>query len=194
LVSRKKRKSRKNLAVYILVVIGVFVVGVWVGPYLREKGYRIKDWVIQPRPPREMKVVKLYFSGPQAEHLIVEERKVVALADMSEEAKEILKELIKGPLDSSLKPTIPLQTEVRDVYVKGDCFYVDFSLALKEKHPGGSSGELLTTYSIVNTLLINFPSQSRVQILIQGNPAETLAGHIDIRNPLGKKLDFIKEP
>jgi len=191
LVSRKKR--RKYLLVYIIVVVGVFVVGVLVSPLLREKGYQIKDWVIQPRPPREMKVVKLYFSDPQAEHLILEERKVVALPHMSEEAKEILKELIKGPLDSSLKPTIPLQTEVEDVYLKDDCFYVNFSLALKEKHPGGSSGELLTVYSIVNTLLINFPSQSRVQILIQDKPVETLAGHIDIRNPLRKRLDIVKE-
>ena len=192
MASRKKR--RKYLLVYILVVVGVFVVGVLVGPLLREKGYQIKDWVIQPRPPREMKVVKLYFSDPQAEHLIFEERKVVALPYVSEEAKEILKELIKGPLDSSLKPTIPLQTEVEDVYLKDDCFYVNFSLALKEKHPGGSSGELLTIYSIVNTLLINFPSQSRVQILIQDKPVETLAGHIDIRNPLRKRLDIVKEP
>ena len=192
MASRKKR--RKHLLVYILVLIGVFVVGVLVGPYLREKGYQIKDWVIQPRPPREMKVVKLYFSDSQAEHLILEERQVVALPHMSEEAKEILKELIKGPLDSSLKPTIPPQTEVEDIYVKGDCFYVNFSSSLKEKHPGGSSGELLTIYSIVDTLLFNFPSQSRVQILIQGKPVETLAGHIDIRNPLGKRLDIVKEP
>ena len=193
-MSGKKKKFRKILAVYVLVVVGVFVAGVWVGPLLREKGYQIKDWVIKPPPPREMKVVKLYFSDPQAEYLILEERKVVALPHIGQEAKEILKELIKGPVDSSLKPTIPLQTEVRDVYVKDDCFYVNFSLALKEKHPGGSSGELLTIYSIVNTLLINFPSQSRVQILIQGKPAETLAGHIDIRDPLGKRLDIIKGP
>ena len=170
------------------------MVGVLVGPLLREKGYQIKDWVIQPRPPQEMKVVKLYFSDPQAEHLILEERKVVALPYISGEAKEILKELIKGPLDSSLKPTIPLQTEVEDVYLKDDCFYVNFSLALKEKHPGGSSGELLTVYSIVNTLLINFPSQSRVQILIQDKPVETLAGHIDIRHPLRQRLEIVKEP
>jgi germination protein M len=192
LVSRKKK--RKYLLVYILVVAGVFVGGVLVGPLLREKGYQIKDWVIQPRPPREMKVVKLYFSDPQAEYLTLEERKVVALPHMSEEAKEILKELIKGPLNSSLKPTIPLQTEVQDLYLKDDCFYVNFSLALKEKHPGGSSGELLTIYSIVNTLLVNYPSQSRVQILIQNKPVETLAGHIDIRDPLGMRRDIIKEP
>ncbi|MFQ5836105.1 MAG: GerMN domain-containing protein [bacterium] len=194
MVSRKKKKSRKYLLVYILLVVGVFAAGAWVGPLLREKGYQIKDWVIQPRLPREMKVVKLYFSDPQAEHLILEEREVVALPHMGEEAKEILKELIKGPLDNSLKPTVPLQTEVENVYVKGDRFYVNFSSSLQEKHPGGSSGELLTIYSIVNTLLINFPSQSQVQILIEGKPAETLAGHIDIRNPLGKRLDIIKEP
>jgi len=98
----------------------------------------------------------------------------------------ILEELIKGPTNSSLSPTLPSQTEVRALYI------MDFSSSLKEKHPGGSTGELLTVYSIVDTLLANFPSQSRVQILIQGQPRETLAGHIDIREPLSKNTDIIR--
>ena len=160
------------------------------GPRLTEED-KTEDIAVKVK---EAKLIKLYFSDSQGEYLVPEERKILAVAQIDQEAKEILKELIKGPLDSSLKPTIPLQTEVEDVYVKGDCFYVDFSSSLKEKHPGGSGGELLTIYSIVNTLLINFPSQSGVHILIQGEPAETIAGHFDIRGPLGKRLDIVKVP
>ena len=69
---------------------------------------------------------------------------------------------------------------------------MDFSSALAEDHPGGSTGELITVYSIVDTLLTNFPSQSKVQILIQGKPRETLSGHIDIRKPLSKNTDIIR--
>lgn len=188
-----RKKKRTRILIYILVGVVFFAAGVLVVPLLQEKGYQIKEWITKPSPPQEMKIVKLYFSESAGERLVSEERKIIASPQIGEEAKLILKELIEGPKDSSLNPTLPSQTEIRAVYVKDDCFYVDFSSSLKEKHPGGSTGELLTIYSIVNTLLENFPSQSQVQILIQGEPAETLAGHIDIRNPLSKNFSVVKQ-
>ncbi len=189
----ERKKRRKRILIYIVVGVVFFAAGVLVVPLLQEKGYQIKEWITKPSPPQEMKIVKLYFSESAGERLVSEERKIIASPQIGEEAKLILKELIEGPKDSSLNPTLPSQTEIRAVYVRDDCFYVDFSSSLKEKHSGGSTGELLTIYSIVNTLLENFPSQSQVQILIQGKPAETLAGHIDIRNPLSKNFSVVKQ-
>jgi len=188
-----RKKKRTRILIYILVGVVFFVAGVLVFPLLQEKGYQIKEWITKPSPPQEMKIVKLYFSESTGERLVSEERKIIASPQIGQEAKLILKELIEGPKDSSLNPTLPSETQIRAVYVKDDCFYVDLSSSLKEKHPGGSTGELLTIYSIVNTLLENFPSQSQVQILIQGEPAETLAGHIDIRNPLSKNFSVVKQ-
>lgn len=188
-----RKKKRTRILIYILVGVVFFVAGVLVFPLLQEKGYQIKEWITKPSPPQEMKIVKLYFSESTGKRLVSEERKIIASPQIGQEAKLILKELIEGPKDSSLNPTLPSETQIRAVYVKDDCFYVDLSSSLKEKHPGGSTGELLTIYSIVNTLLENFPSQSQVQILIQGNPAETLAGHIDIRNPLSKNFSVVKQ-
>ncbi len=190
-----RKKRRKRILIYILVGVVFFAAGVLVVSLLQEKGYQIKqikEWITKP-PPQEMKIVKLYFSESAGERLVSEERKIIASPQIGQEAKLILKELIEGPKDSSLNPTLPSETQIRAVYVKDDCFYVDFSSSLKEKHSGGSTGELLTIYSIVNTLLENFPSQSQVQILIQGKPAETLAGHIDIRNPLSKNFSVVKQ-
>lgn len=189
----ERKKRRKRILIYIVVGVVFFAAGVLVVPLLQEKGYQIKEWITKPSPPQEMRIVKLYFSESAGERLVSEERKIIALPQIGEEAKLILKELIEGPKDSSLNPTLPSETQIRAVYVKDNCFYVDFSSSLKEKHPGGSTGELLTIYSIVNTLLENFPSQSQVQILIQGEPAETLAGHIDIRNPLSKNFSVVKQ-
>ncbi len=188
-----RKKKRTRILIYILVGVVFFAAGVLVVPLLQEKGYQIKEWITKPSPPQEMKIVKLYFSESAGERLVSEERKIIASPQIGQEAKLILKELIEGPKDSSLNPTLPSETQIRAVYVKDDCFYVDFSSSLKEKHSGGSTGELLTIYSIVNTLLENFPSQSQVQILIQGKPAETLAGHIDIRNPLSKNFSVVKQ-
>jgi germination protein M len=184
---------KKHLLIYILVGVAIFIAGMAVVPLIQEKGYRIKEWIIKPSPPTpQLKEVKLYFSVSEGNCLFPEKRKIIASSELNKEAKLILEELIKGPTDSSLSPTLPPQTEVRAVYIKDDCIYVDFSSSLSERHPGGSTGELLTVYSIVNTLLTNFPSQSRVQILIQGEPRETLAGHIDIREPLSKNADIMK--
>jgi len=184
---------KRHLLIYIVVGLVFFIAGIIFAPALREKGYQIKEWVTRPSPPPpSTKTVILYFSLPGEEYLFPEEREIIASSDPTSEARTILEELIKGPNSSSLSPTIPPGTKVRAVYIKDGCIYVDFSSALAEDHPGGSTGELITVYSIVDTLLTNFPSQSKVQILIQGKPRETLSGHIDIRKPLSKNTDIIR--
>lgn len=187
-----------------MLVLGgaVFVAGLLLSPYLWQKlqeipylwrkGHEIKEWLIKPSVLEETKAIKLYFSVSQENYLSPQERKITSSSEITGQVKAILAELISGPISSSLVPTVPPKTEVRAVYVKDKCIYVDFSSALREGHPGGSSGELLTIYSIVNSLLDNLPSQSEVQILIQGRPSDTLAGHIDIRKPLTMNLHLVK--
>ncbi|MGK2857636.1 MAG: GerMN domain-containing protein [Thermoanaerobaculia bacterium] len=48
----------------------------------------------------------------------------------------------------------------------------------------GSQAELMLVYSIVQTLNSNVPAIRRVQLLVNGQPAETLAGHVSIEHPL----------
>jgi Sporulation and spore germination len=48
----------------------------------------------------------------------------------------------------------------------------------------GTHEELMAVYSVVQTVTANFPEAKRVRLLINGEPAETLAGHIW----LGKSL------
>ena len=58
--------------------------------------------------------------------------------------------------------------------------------------PGGSTGEILTIYSIVDTLTLNFPEIKDVQILVEGRKKDTIAGHIDITTPLAPDKQIIK--
>ena len=74
--------------------------------------------------------------------------------------------------------------KLRQLYIDGQgTAYVDFSRDLQTKHPGGSGGELLTIYSIVDTLTTNFDQIHQVKILVEGSEVLTLAGHIDTRHP-----------
>ena len=92
-----------------------------------------------------------------------------------------------------LVSAVPPGTTLRGVYIteRGDA-YVDLSGAAVTAHPGGTLGELLTVYTIVDVLTVNLPAIQAVQILIDGKEVATLAGHVDLREPLAKNLGLVK--
>lgn len=134
------------------------------------------------------KIVTLYFSDSEAMYLVGEERTV------SEITPEILiNELIKGPKNPENNRTIPDGTKLLDVKVEDKIAYVNFSKELKDNHWGGSTGEIHTVFSVVNTLaLCNELDIEEVQILIEGQTVETLAGHIELGEPFKPDLALSK--
>jgi spore germination protein GerM len=136
--------------------------------------------------------VHLYFAGRNSHFLMAEQRVVLHSDDPANLAGTIVKALIKGPQKGLLK-TIPTDTQLRALYIipDGTC-YVDLSEAVRKNHPGGSKSELLSIYSIVNSLVLNVPEIERVQILVDGNEASTLAGHIDLQLPVKANMLLIR--
>ncbi|HER24220.1 MAG TPA: sporulation protein [Candidatus Atribacteria bacterium] len=204
--NRKSKKKRNNLRIiftlFILLVIVLFgytifnkfIAPIWQKyterpvitkevPYKEEE---IKE--VQPIQTEEMAEVNLYFSDSQAMYLQPEKRKISQTSSL---ARQVVIELIKGPESSDLYPTIPPETQVNEVYIADEIVYVDLSEEIFTNHPGGSSGELMTVYSIVNTLT-EIPSIKGVQILVEGNQKDSLAGHVDISMPLLRDQDWIK--
>ena len=49
-------------------------------------------------------------------------------------------------------------------------------------------------YSLVNALAINVPEINAVQIMINGSEVDTLAGHIDLRQPLEPNMQWVLDP
>ena len=99
-------------------------------------------------------------------------------------------ELIQGS-KSGLVATLPPETKVLEVFVSArGVAYVDLS---KEASQGtaGSHDELLSVYSIVNSLTVNFPAVRRVQILLEDRPVDTLAGHVDLSRPLTADMTLL---
>lgn len=178
----------------IIALVAMSVIGFFLG---REKGRR-EARLVPPAPPptapalppEARKTVRLYFASEEANSLKEELREIPKAANVVEEAKEVITELIKGP-SQGLLPTIPAGVELRQLFIdsKGIA-YVDFNREIQTKHPGGSAGELLTIYSIVDSLTANFEDIKRVQILVEGAEIPTLAGHIDTRQPLRPRLSF----
>lgn len=62
----------------------------------------------------------------------------------------------------------------------GTLAIVDFTAAFAASQPSGIEPETLTLLSVIGTLHANLPSITQVRFLIDGRPAQTLAGHADL--------------
>ena len=98
-------------------------------------------------------------------------------------AYEAMKGLIAGPKSASLAPVIPTETRLLSLKIKNGLATVNFNNALIDNHWGGAESEELTVRSIVQTLTA-FTGIDQVQILIEGNTVQTIAGHVSIEEPL----------
>jgi len=136
--------------------------------------------------------VNLYFADEQNVYLRSEQRSVPRPPDPAEFGRVIIESLIKGP-KGALVRTIPEEASLKAFYVTKDGFaYADFNAAIRDKHPGGSSSELMTIYSIVNSLVMNIPEITTVKILIDGQESMTLAGHMNLRFPFKANTALVR--
>jgi spore germination protein GerM len=153
---------------------------------------------LQPAAPPQPQLegaftATLLFASPAGEGLVREGRELDACGDTAECVAELVSELVNGPI-GDLVPTLPSATSVRGVEIAGDVARVDLGEELVEGLPAGSSAEMMAVYSIVDTVAVNFPRIKRVQLLIDGKPAETLKGHVDVREPLAPDFELEKKP
>lgn len=110
--------------------------------------------------------ISLYFAGTNADQLVKEMRSVkLAPDEMIEE--RIIKELIKGPTEKGIHKIIPVNTRLQDITIDKELAIVNLSESFVKDHWGGSTGELMTIYSIVNSLT-ELPYIKRVKFLING--------------------------
>ncbi|RJQ06670.1 MAG: hypothetical protein C4551_07850 [Bacillota bacterium] len=131
----------------------------------------------------------LYFPDSQALYLEREERVVEASGDETYEELAITA-LIEGPRVEGHGRVIPEGAELLSVTIEDGVAYVDFSSEFKDNHWGGSCGELMTVFSIVNTLTES-GSITGVKILIEGEEVETLAGHLELSMVFERNEDMI---
>jgi spore germination protein GerM len=135
--------------------------------------------------------VKLFFQATDRRGLAVEERPVAFSSELPRQLHSVVEELVKGS-QGGLGATLAPETRVLHVFVSArGVAYVDLSKEATAGLPGGSEAELLTVYSVVNSLAANFPAIKRVQILIEDRPVATLGGHVDLTRPLRPDMTLL---
>jgi len=93
-------------------------------------------------------------------------------------AQEALNALATRP-DSPL----PSGTKLLSVRVTNGLAMTNFSHELRDNFTGGDSGETRTVNAILSTLG-RFPTISRVQLLVEGKPVDSLGGLLSLSDPL----------
>lgn len=135
--------------------------------------------------PLPLQKCTLFFFDTDSRMLVSEERRLRLSQDITGRLKQTIDELLSYSADG-LEKTTPHGTLLDKVYVDDRSIaYLDFSHHLKDKHIGGTTAEILTIKTILHTVQANFSGQIKaVQILIEGLEADTIAGHVDISQPL----------
>jgi Sporulation and spore germination len=137
----------------------------------------------------------LFFVSPDGAALMPASHDVLFGATPAEQARHIVEAQV-APAPNERLSAIPKGTTVRSVFLTDTHqAYVDLGGTIVSGQTGGSLDEALTVYAIVNAVIANLPDITGVQILVDGKEVDSLAGHIDLREPLSKATDWIrKEP
>ena len=140
----------------------------------------------------ENKEVTLYFADDQAMYVVPEKRNINIEQDAPKDMfiKALIEEMIKGPTNTDLYPTIPKEARVNSVVVVGERATVDFSEEMYTKHSRGAAGEDMTLTSIANTLT-EIEGIKEVVLLLNGKPLNIEHAIIDSNNPLTRAEDRI---
>ena len=138
----------------------------------------------------EKQKVRLYFSDLNERFLMPEERYITKRKAPDDMVRELVDVLIEGP-HTDLIETFPRDTALRKVTVTDNVASIDFDRNLIDLHPGGSASEMMTIYSLTNTIILNVPSITKVKILVDGKSLETIKGHIDTSRPFEANREVI---
>jgi hypothetical protein len=191
------KKRRRGLKLFLLSALAAVVVGffAFLGISMYDL-FHVTDEKESVSVKKEKYEVILFFSDNAELVLVPEKRWIARETSVEAQSEELVKALINGPgagSNSELIRTFPEGAQLNKVKIdKSGLAWVDFDKTLVDLHPGGTSSEVATVYSLTNTLIRNISAVKMVQITIDGEIPETLKGHVDTRYPFIFNKDLIK--
>ena len=91
--------------------------------------------------------------------------------------------LLDVPNEENITKIFPDGAKIRRISRDGNTAVVDLDSGITKNFVGGSTGEEFLVNSVVETLT-EFEEINQVQFLIDGKTVETLAGHMDLSEPI----------
>jgi spore germination protein GerM len=150
-----------------------------------------------------VRTAQLYFADAEGRVLLAETRQLPHHASTTENCREVLDALQKGPR-GHLTPILPPSAEVRALFLlESGELVIDFSIEFLSEQHRSASAEALMIYGIVNTLAQKTlkgqqePAVQCVRFLVEGSsPEQSLPGHghLDLSHPIPPNTDWLGAP
>jgi hypothetical protein len=178
-IKGKRKKKSTRIIYFFLILGGVFALLVFFFVILFNALFPPVDMDALKKKEKHLAVI--YFSDPQERFLMPEKRYVYNENDSAQQVKEIAKALLDGS-KTGLVNTFPAGVGIRDVKVNDEgVASINFNKNLTKLHPGGSTAEMATIYSLTNSVTENVSSVKKVKILIEGREVPSIKGHISTK-------------
>lgn len=132
---------------------------------------------------RDRQLVVLYFTDARQRGLLREDRSIEIKQSQTTEY-QIVEQIIQGPLDSSLVPTVSADIKIRDIKTEEGICYVNLSADVTSRHTSVAS-EQIAVYSIVNSLT-ELDYVNKVQFLVEGEKINEYRGGVDMSKTLSR--------
>ncbi|HHV28768.1 GerMN domain-containing protein [Acetivibrio mesophilus] len=140
--------------------------------------------------PVEKRTITLYYSNSNADKVVAEKREVEIIKDTQIE-RLVFEELQKGPKSEGLYATVPKGTRLLSVSTEGGICTLDLSREFVDNNSVGTAGELMTLYSIINTMT-ELPNIEKVQFLIEGQKQDAYI-HAVLSEPFKRNDKIIQK-
>lgn len=190
------RRSPRTLRIWIGAGVAILALGLWLVTLV--PGWLARDPTQTPPPgspeaasARAIQATLFYVSEDGSE-LVATSRDVPYAATPAEQARQIVAAQLQTP--AGFVSAIPAGTLVRGVFLgsKGEA-YVDLSAQIRQMPVAGSLDEALAVFAIVNAVTVNLHDVTSVQILVDGKEVDSLAGHIDLREPIVRSDAWVRK-
>jgi hypothetical protein len=187
-IKDKKKKKSTRIIYFSLIMGGISVLLIIFFVMLFNAVFPAFD--ADASKKKEKHLVVIYFSDPQERFLMPEKRYVFIDNDPAQQVKEIAKALVDGS-KTRLIDTFPAGVGVKDVKVNDEgTAFINFSKNLIKRHPGGSTAEMATIYSLTNSVTENVSSIKKVKILVDGKELPSIKGHISTKKAFAPNPDL----
>jgi hypothetical protein len=107
--------------------------------------------------------------------------------------EDLLLGLSENP-GAGLFPLLPRLGTPPTIFLDGATAHINFSRETIQHLPGGVQSERLVLAALVDSLAVNFPQVQQLSIEIDGVPAETLKGHVDLNTPFSADFSLVRRP
>jgi len=185
-VKKKKKRMRKSFLFLIVLSIIAFLILFFVILF---------EYVFPPTKggvvKKEKQEVLLYFADANERFLVAEKRYVPKEENTEGQAREIVKALLDGS-KTKLVNTFPEKVSLESIRIDDkSTAHVSFDNKLIQLHPGSCASEMITIYSLTNTLIRNVNGIKRVKLLVDGKEVDSIKGHINTRQPFIMNKDMM---